>query len=66
MGRMLKYELSSNLELDYIEFDIIYFAVLQVVDAATTVFEKCCKREDPLYIAGDRWRGWKGRYKKDV
>lgn len=28
VGRVLKFELNSNLELDYIEFDIIYLAIL--------------------------------------
>ena len=36
------------------------------MDAATAVFKKCCKGEDPLYTAGDGWRGWEKRYEKDV
>ena len=64
--RVLKYKLNLNLELNHTEFDIIYLTVLQVVDAATMVFEKYYKGEDPWYTAGDRWRGWEGRYKKDV
>ena len=66
MGRVLRYELNSNLELDHTEFNVTYLAVPQVVDAATTVLEKCCEGEDPLYTSGDGWCSWKRRYKKDV
>lgn len=54
IGHMLKYELNSNLELNHTKFDIIYCAVLQIIDAATAVFEKCYKKKDFLYIVGDR------------
>ena len=54
VGRVLRYKLNSNFELDHTEFDVTYLAVPQVVDAATAVFEKYCKGENPLYTAGDR------------
>lgn len=63
---VLRCELNSNLELDHPEFDLIYLAVPQVVDAATAVFEKCREGEDPLYTTGDRWRGWEELDEKGV
>lgn len=66
MGHVLRYKLNSNLELDHIEFNVTYLAFSQVVDVATVVFEKCCKEENPLYIADDGWRGWNERHEKDV
>lgn len=63
---MLKCELNSNLKLNHIEFNVIYFAVLQVVDVATKIFEKCYKGKDLLYTTSDGQYNWEKHYKKDV
>lgn len=55
LRRMLKYKLNSNLELDHTEFNITYLTVSHVVNAATAVFEKCCKEKNPLYKADNGW-----------
>lgn len=57
MKDVFRLELNLNLELNYTEFNVIYLAVLQVMDIATAVFEKYYKGKNLLYTTGDRWRG---------
>ncbi|KAI9783317.1 MAG: hypothetical protein M1816_001415 [Peltula sp. TS41687] len=48
------FELNSNLELDHPDFIATFLAVIpQVEDAATAVFNKDCKGEDPMYKSDD-------------